>query len=102
MSCAKILFLLAGIIYCVPSFVAAVTCDVAPLDPNCINCSLNPTNVECIATTTAATIPTTAAPVATAAPTKKSRRHRIRSYLSNFFQRIQKRLQQFKRKLNPL
>ncbi|KRG02256.1 uncharacterized protein Dmoj_GI27018 [Drosophila mojavensis] len=105
MSCAKILILLAAIIYCLPSFVGAVTCDVAPSDPNCINCALNPTNVECIATTTAAvttTIPTTATPTATAVTTTKPRRRRVKYFIFSLIHRLNRRLQQLKQKLAPL
>ncbi|XP_032295632.1 uncharacterized protein [Drosophila virilis] len=98
MGCVKVLILLTAIIYCLRHQVAAVTCDVAPLDPNCVSCILNPTNTECITSTTTAT--TTAATVIST--TKKSRRRRIRTLLSSFFQRIQQRFQQIKNKLNPI
>ncbi|XP_023034669.1 uncharacterized protein LOC111519229 [Drosophila willistoni] len=79
MSCLKYLLLsLAIFIYLDQT--DAVTCDVAPLDANCINCLLYPTNTECLARYLS-TSSTTVAP-----------RGRGRRRLRRFFNRLVNRI----------
>ncbi|KAH8312605.1 hypothetical protein KR044_011650 [Drosophila immigrans] len=98
MRAVKILLALVAILLCLPADVTAVTCDVAPLAENCINCLLTPLHAECLVTSTSTS--TTASPV-TASTTKKSRRRRVRNYLSKLFKRMRTRLQTLKKQLNP-
>ncbi|KAH8267282.1 hypothetical protein KR018_002226 [Drosophila ironensis] len=73
------LLFLAGIYFLDET--AAVTCDVAPSDPACINCAAYPTHLECL-TRYLAVSSTTASPL-TVATTRRSRIRRIRSYFGN-------------------
>ncbi|KAH8331220.1 hypothetical protein KR067_013000 [Drosophila pandora] len=63
----------------------AVTCDVAPTEPTCINCFSSPTHPECLVRFLT---PTTASPLHVAT-TRRSRIRRIRSYFGNIFKRFQ-------------
>ncbi|XP_034114148.1 uncharacterized protein LOC117574420 [Drosophila albomicans] len=92
----------AAILFCfLPADVTAVTCDVAPLDPNCINCLLTPQNAECLVGATSSTSTTTTAAPLTTSTTKSSRRRRARKYFSKLFKRIRSRFQTLKKQLNP-
>ncbi|KAH8250218.1 hypothetical protein KR026_008348 [Drosophila bipectinata] len=64
----------------------AVTCDVAPTDPTCVNCYSTPTHPECFVRFLT---PTTVAPLSVTT-TRRSRIRRIRSYFGNIFRRFNK------------